>query len=97
MKININYGLVSMISLAGCNDTAKLESDLEKQDYSYGFFIGDDLLNKKADVNMPAFISGIKDGVNDTQKLSDEDIQEAFIALEKSIKEKYATEMAEKK
>ena len=79
--------------LTGCNDTTSLDSDLQKQSYSYGYFIGEDLVNKDAQLDSAALIAGIQDGLNNMQQLSDEDIQDALRALEAAVREKYAEKM----
>ena len=48
------------------------------------------------DLDTDSFISGIQDGLDDNQKLSDEDIQAALTALDQALREKYAAEMAQK-
>tara|TARA_B100001989_G_scaffold221815_1_gene174892 strand:+ start:837 stop:1523 length:687 start_codon:yes stop_codon:yes gene_type:complete len=85
----------SLFFITGCENSATLETDSQKQSYSYGFFLGDDVIKKSIDIDTDAFISGIKDGLNDTQQLSDEDVQAALQDLEKTMREKYAQEVAE--
>ena len=80
----------------GCEKNATLSSDSEKQSYSYVFFLGDDVVKKGMDLDTDSFISGIQDGLDDNQKLSDEDIQAALTALDQALREKYAAEMAQK-
>tara|TARA_B100000427_G_scaffold312590_1_gene304197 strand:- start:1681 stop:2367 length:687 start_codon:yes stop_codon:yes gene_type:complete len=94
-------GIITLIMLVNlivsCNGKAKLDTNIKKQSYSYGYLMGRDLANKEAEINVKALNDGIEDGLKNKQQLSDSDMQDALKTLEEALREKYAKKMMEER
>ncbi len=94
-------GIITLILvvnlIVSCNGKAKLNTDVQKQSYSYGYLMGRDLSQKEADIDVKALSAGIKDGLKDKQQLSDGDMQAALKTLEETLRQKYTEKMMEQR
>lgn len=92
------------ITMAGCNEdkaaTAKtaevsaLTTQEQKVGYAIGAQIGAQLAMTKEDIDSKALISGLTDAMDGTAlKLTDQQMQEAKMAFQKSVQEKAQKEM----
>ena len=96
-KIGIITLILFVNLIVSCNGKAKLDTDIQKQSYSYGYLMGKDLLQKEAEMDVKSLNAGIKDGLNDKQQLSDGDMQAALKTLEETLREKYTQKMMEQR
>ena len=62
-KIGIITLILFVNLIVSCNGKAKLDTDIQKQSYSYGYLMGKDLLQKEAEMDVKSLNAGIKDGV----------------------------------
>ncbi|MBH38467.1 hypothetical protein CL658_05480 [bacterium] len=96
-KIGIITLILFVNLIVSCNGKAKLDTDIQKQSYSYGYLMGKDLLQKEAEIDVKSLNAGIKDGLKDKQQLSDGDMQAALKTLEETLREKYTQKMMEQR
>ena len=92
-----NVGIITLILLVNlivsCNGKAKLDTDVKKQSYSYGYLMGKDFVQKEAAIDAEALSAGLKDAYKDKAQLSDEDMQDAIMALQEALRQQYNEKM----
>ena len=96
-KVGIITLILVVNLIVSCNGKTKLNTDVQKQSYSYGYLMGRDLSQKEADIDVKALSAGIKDGLKDKQQLSDGDMQAALKVLEETLRQKYTEKMMEQR
>tara|TARA_B100000427_G_scaffold79502_1_gene64836 strand:- start:434 stop:1120 length:687 start_codon:yes stop_codon:yes gene_type:complete len=96
-KVGVITLILVVNLIVSCNGKAKLNTDVQKQSYSYGYLMGRDLSQKEADIDVKALSAGIKDGLKDKQQLSDGDMQAALKTLEETLRQKYTEKMMEQR
>ena len=96
-KVGVITLILVVNLIVSCNGKAKLNTDVQKQSYSYGYLMGRDLSQKDADIDVKALSAGIKDGLKDKQQLSDGDMQAALKTLEETLKQKIIEKMMEQR
>jgi FKBP-type peptidyl-prolyl cis-trans isomerase FklB len=106
MKFLLPIILINILILSSCSDGSlqtsenkleradkKPQTDLEKQSYSLGQNMGITLKSAEIEFDPAFFNAGFYDAVDDKQMMTQEEIQEALIALQKATqtkqKEKY--------
>tara|TARA_Y100001970_G_scaffold43778_1_gene54620 strand:- start:8399 stop:9085 length:687 start_codon:yes stop_codon:yes gene_type:complete len=89
--------LIMLVNLIVSCNGAKLDTDVKKQSYSYGYLMGKDLSEKEANIDIKSLRVGLEDALNNKQQLSDADIQDALKTLEQTLRQKYEEKMTEKR
>ena len=86
MKVKILMLLMLSTFLLGCNETPiDMSKPVEKQGYAMGQSIGGNL--KQGGVNLPveAIVAGIKEAMEGTPQLSDDEVNKVLIAYQKEL------------
>lgn len=99
MKSKYLVLLLSVLVLVSCGKKEVKKSDLKddksKQSYAVGYNIGSDFGNKEIEIDYDAFLKGVQDGVNGDTLLSQTEIRDALMSLQKQITEKMNAKKSE--
>lgn len=89
MKKNLTIGMLMVLVCASFS--AKSQSEMTKEQkisYAIGANFGMNVKHDGIDINYDSFVQGMKDAIAGQNKLSDQEMQEAFMQLQQDIEAK---------
>ena len=89
MKKNLTIGMLMVLVCASFS--AKSQSEMTKEQkisYAIGANFGMNVKHDGIDINYESFVQGMKDAIAGQNKLSDQEMQEAFMQLQQDIEAK---------
>lgn len=92
MKKNLTIGMLMVLVCASFS--AKSQSEMTKEQkisYAIGANFGMNVKHDGIDINYDSFVQGMKDAIAGQNKLSDQEMQEAFMQLQQDIEAKKKT------
>lgn len=87
--------LTSLPALSQNNNKAVFKTQMDSVAYSIGISFGRQLKQDNINLNLDIFLMAVKDAMVDTSQLTDEQMQQAMIAFQKSLMQRQQEQLAQ--